>query len=170
MRNVEVKYRLRDFAAATRTCERIGARHAATLEQRDTYYEVDKGRLKRRECPGRSPEWVQYLRPDDTTARASDYELFSDVEARRRFEPDRLAVRVVVDKVRELWLTGEVRIHLDRVHGVGECFEIEALVNERQDEAGARRELARILAELAPCLGDAIEQGYADLIEGSASS
>ncbi len=44
MRNVEWKGRLLDPAGAERICGELGARHSATLEQRDTYFEVARRR------------------------------------------------------------------------------------------------------------------------------
>ena len=164
MRNLEWKGRLRDPAGAERVCGEIGARFVAELEQRDTYYEVPNGRMKRRECAGRPTEWIEYFRPDETRVRASDYRLLDPREAARRHPLASLAVRAVVEKRRRLYLHGEVRIHLDRVAGLGDCFELEALVNEHQDEASARRALDALLAAFEPVLGDPLAGSYSDLL------
>lgn len=145
-------------------CRALGARFVATLVQRDTYYEVPGGRLKRRETDGRPTEWISYVRADSPEARASDYSLMTPREAARSFDLGSLRPRVVVEKRRRLYLHGEVRIHLDRVAGLGFCFELEALVNERQSEAEARRALDALLRAFKPVLGPALAGSYADLV------
>ena len=165
MRNVEWKGRLLDPAGAERICGELGARHSATLEQRDTYFEVASGRLKRRECAGRRTEWIKYTRPDRVSARASDYLLWTPREAAEHFDLASLRKTVVVEKTRCLFLLGETRIHLDAVRGLGPCFELEALVNERQDEARARRVVDALLAAFKPVLGGPLAGSYSDLVK-----
>ena len=164
MRNIEWKGRLLDPLGAEQLCRELGACFVAELEQRDTYYDVPSGRLKRRDCAGRPTEWIEYFRPDETKVRASDYRLLDPGEAARLHPPGSLAERVVVEKRRRLYLHGEVRIHRDRVTGLGDCFELEALVNERQDEAAARHALDALLAEFKPVLGAALAGSYSDLL------
>ena len=164
MRNVELKCRLLDPERAAELSRELGARHVATLEQRDTYYETEAGRLKRRECGGRETEWIAYSRGDSSSARASDYELFDAREAARRYDLTTLRSWAVVRKRRELWLAGEVRIHLDRVDGLGDFLEFEALVNERQNEPDARRALEALHKTLEPVLGAPCPGSYSDMV------
>ena len=100
MRNVEWKGRLRDPEGGERVCRELGARFVATLVQRDTYYEVPGGRLKRRETDGRPTEWIAYVRADTTEARASDYSIMTPREAARAFALGSLRPGVVVEKPR----------------------------------------------------------------------
>lgn len=167
MRNVELKCRLLDPERAAELCRESGARHVATLEQRDTYYETPAGRLKRRECRGRETEWIAYSRGDSSSARASDYELFDAREAARRYDLAGLRSWAVVSKRRELWLAGEVRIHLDRVDGLGNFLEFEALVNERQNEPDAGRALEALHKTMEPVLGAPCPRSYSDMIPPS---
>jgi len=164
MRNVEWKGELLDPAAAERICEELGAKRIGVLEQRDTYFPVSDGRLKRRECTGRSDEWIHYFRDDTSGARRSEYTLHTPEEAAVRFDLAGLEPWVVVAKQRTLYLHGEVRIHLDRVEKLGTFFELEALVNERQSEVQARQELERLLSALKPALGAAVASSYSDRV------
>ncbi len=90
MRNVEWKARLLYRERAERICRELGAREVAILEQRDTYFRVARGRLKRRECAGRPTEWIEYFRPDQRDARSSDHALYTSREAVERFDLDAL--------------------------------------------------------------------------------
>lgn len=164
MRNVEWKGELLDFGKAERICAELGARRMGILEQRDTYFVVPDGRLKRRECTGRADEWIHYFRSDAPGARNSEYTLHTTEEAAARFDLDALEPWVVVAKRRTLYLSAEVRIHLDRVERLGSFFELEALVNERQSAPEAERALAELLRALKPVLGAPVPSSYSDLV------
>jgi adenylate cyclase class IV len=75
MRNLELKARCADLEAARERAARLGARRAADLEQRDTFFAAGRGRLKLRELGDGTAELIAYRRPDTASARGSDYEL-----------------------------------------------------------------------------------------------
>jgi predicted adenylyl cyclase CyaB len=74
-----------------------------------------------------------------------------------------LGVRCVVRKERELGLYENVRIHLDRVEGLGSFVELEAVYDPEREDEGAQREKLRFLRD---ALGirdeDLVAQSYAD--------
>lgn len=164
MQNVEIKFELRDAALCRAVIARLGARLAATLRQRDTYFRVPDGRLKKREVEGEVTEWVEYHRQNRPTARLSHFRIYTEQEALTRFGTLPLPVWVIVEKTREVWLMGEVRLHIDEVENLGRFFEIEALVTPRQHAGNARREVERVVKELGPILGEAIAVGYSDML------
>ena len=51
-RNVELKARIASLEDATRAAEKIGATFEGVLEQVDTYFRANEGRLKLRESAG----------------------------------------------------------------------------------------------------------------------
>jgi adenylate cyclase class 2 len=63
-RNLELKARDLDPARSGQVCQELGAEDKGTLIQRDTYFEVPRGRLKIREEPGAVPHLIAYERPD----------------------------------------------------------------------------------------------------------
>jgi len=164
MENVEFKAELRDPALARSICAAIGATQVATLRQTDTYYRLPAGRLKERKTASEPTEWVFYERPDDARPRVSRFTIYSEAEAVERFAPERLERWLTVRKTRELFMLGNVRIHLDRVEGLGSFIEFEALVSRKQDIPGCHRAIARLRRALAPALGEAIAVGYSDLL------
>jgi len=170
MQNVEFKAELRDLELARSVCTAIGARYIQTLHQTDTYYRVEAGRLKKREAVGEQTEWIFYERPDDAAAKLSRFKIYSEEEAGEEFGGAGMAVWVVVKKRRELYMLGNVRIHLDDVEGLGRFIEFEALVT--QEGAGGmaggieecRRRVMELRRELGPALGEAVGVGYSDLL------
>lgn len=165
MQNVEVKYELRDPALCRVILARLGARLAATIRQRDTYFRVPDGRLKKRETEEGGTEWILYHRLNRPSPRLSHFTIFTDAEALARFGQQPLPVWVIIEKSREVWLLREVRLHIDDVEGLGKFFEIEALVTPRQHVGLCRREVQRIVKELGGVvLGGAIAGGYSDML------
>lgn len=147
-RNVELKAFDPDPARSLEVCRDLCASDRGVLRQRDTYFGARHGRLKlREEWPGR-PVLVQYERPDDATARESRYRLVpvDDAALLRDALAAALGVLVVVEKERRLFLLENVRIHLDRVEGLGSCIEFEAVASPESDLARERAQVARLRA------------------------
>jgi len=163
MRNIEFKARLLDLAAARHVCREVGAVRIDLLEQRDTYFEIASGRLKRREAEAQLTEWIEYHRADSRRATPSDYEVFTTREAAQRYDLSSLIPWVIVDKVRELYLVGQTRIHLDRVRDLGDFLEFEALVNEKQNQVQAEAALESLQSSFKSVLGPALSDSYSDL-------
>lgn len=165
MQNVEVKHELREPDLCRSIITRLGARLAATLRQRDTYFRVPDGRLKKREVEGEGAEWIHYHRQNRPQPRLSNFTIYTEQEALARYGQAPLPVWVIVEKSREVWLMGEVRLHIDEVERLGKFFEIEALVTPRQHVGNCRREVDRIVKELGPIvLGEVIPVSYSDMM------
>ena len=164
MQNIEFKAELRDFDAACAQCKSLGAKRLGTLRQTDTYYQLPDGRLKRRATTGEETCWIYYHRPNGVQPRMSNYAILSDEEARRRWGTDHLRDWLVVTKDRDLWLLDNVRIHLDRVDGLGTFIEFEAVVSERFDVTVCHDSVALLRTAFEPILGEAISVSYCDLM------
>jgi predicted adenylyl cyclase CyaB len=73
-----------------------------------------------------------------------------------------LKKRVVVDKVREIYLYRGVQIHLDRVERLGTFIEFERKTRDAEKDRDSLREL---MGELALDLGSLVSLSYSDLLE-----
>lgn len=164
MQNVEYKSELRDLPLARSIARASGARHAGDLVQTDTYYRVASGRLKKRETQGQPTEVIHYERPNRLLAKICRYTLYSEQEAAERFGAAPLPVWVVVSKVRELYLLGNTRIHLDRVDRLGNFLEFECVVSPDHNVARCHETLARMKALFAPVMGEPISVSYSDMM------
>ncbi len=167
MQNVEYKAEVRDLAAARRQCALVGAVPAGRFEQSDLYFRVPEGRLKRRESRNEAGtvtvEWIFYRRPDTAASRVAQYTILTDEQARVRFGEGTLTPWKRVRKTRELWMVGNVRVHLDEVEGLGSCIEFEAVVSPRHDLAECRMMLAHLREQFAPIMAEAIAGSYESL-------
>ncbi len=163
MHNVEFKAELRDYDLAQTICRALGATEALVMEQTDTYYKVPSGRLKRREQTGQETEYIFYDRANKAEARLSHYVIYDEPTARQRFACDTLPVLVVVSKERLVYLIGNIRIHLDRVKGLGDFLEIEAVVSRAHNVRACHEKVVELKAKLLPALGELISLSYSDM-------
>jgi adenylate cyclase class IV len=169
MQNIEFKAELRDIEAARQQCRILGAERQGLLQQRDTYFRMTDGRLKKREVKGRQAQWVYYHRPDRVSPRMSNYTLLTDAQAKRRWGTRSLRPWLVVEKARELWLLGDVRIHLDIVKHLGAFIEFEAVVSRRFNVKACHEAIARLRDAFTPLMGEPISVSYSDLAQMQAA-
>lgn len=165
-RNIELKGRCRDLGAAEAACRRLGAAFCWTRRQTDTYFRVQSGRLKLRvEEPG-GAVLVEYHRPDRPEARESRYRLtpVEDPHETLAELERRHGVAARVAKTRTLYMHENVRIHLDRVEGLGDFVEFEAVIGEGADAAESRERLERLVAGFGIAPEDLCSTSYADMV------
>lgn len=165
MRNIELKARLRDRAAAESVCAGLGAVCHGDIRQVDTYFPVREGRIKLREQDPGQDQLIFYHRPDAAEARASDYAIAPATPELKPLLAAALGVSAVVAKTRSLWLWENVRIHLDRVDGLGDFIEFEAVLDEAHDDADGHAKLDRLQTAFGLTPSDVLEGSYRDLIE-----
>jgi predicted adenylyl cyclase CyaB len=169
--NLEIKAPCADLDAARATALRIGAQPAYEEEQRDTYFTTRTGRLKLRETSSGRAELIPYLRPDEAGTRRSDYCVIEvhDGEGARALLGGILGVQRVVVKRREVLLWRNVRIHLDRVDGLGTFLELEAVFDGSPEaEAEQHRAVGWLLRELAIPPETCLAGSYESLLEAAA--
>jgi predicted adenylyl cyclase CyaB len=142
--NLELKARCADLDATRRRAEAVATEWLGVDEQVDTYFRTPTGRLKLRESTRSGGQLIPYLRPDEKQARRSDYVVIPVPEpARTRaLLASLLGVHRVVRKRREIALHHNVRIHLDRVEGLGDFVELEAVWDG--DPEGEAEQAARV--------------------------
>ncbi len=165
-RNIEIKSRLHDLDQARRVAADLSGGAPQILRQRDTYFQCAQGRLKLREFAGAPAELIAYMRPDSTAPRTSQYRIVPVADAGVLGEALTIAlgVLVVVEKVRELSLYKNVRIHLDQVAQLGTFLEFEAVL----DPATRGEEGESLVRQLADRFGlrpdDLTAGSYSDLL------
>jgi predicted adenylyl cyclase CyaB len=165
-RNLELKARHADLAAAREAALHLGARAATIEEQTDTYFRVPHGRLKLREITGRPAVLIWYERPDSSSARLSAYRLVpvSEPGLLKQALTVALGVRGEVCKRREILLWHNVRIHLDQVDRLGTFVEFEAVLGAGDDEPTASSRLEELSKALAIRQENCVATSYADLL------
>jgi adenylate cyclase class 2 len=162
--NFEFKAHLDDETHVRATLKRLRARFLGTDRQVDTYFQVPAGRLKIRE--GRlENSLIFYQRNNAAKARRSHVELMllPRRNSVRAILSGALAVLAVVDKRREIYFVGNVKIHLDRVRGLGTFLEVEAMTRSG-DIKKVRAQAVKYQKLFAIPREDIVPQSYSDLI------
>ena len=163
MPNIEIKAKYDRLELAQNIALELKAEFVGQDHQIDTYFQTSTGRLKLRESSLSGAQLVPYLRPDQSGPKRSDYlvvPIADAVEFKRLFSAI-LGVDVVVDKIRDIYLIDNVRVHLDQVKDVGNFFEFEAVYQDTS-EASEKSEYAKVEK-----LMKAFRIKDSDLIQGS---
>lgn len=164
--NLELKARDPDPERSLRVCEELGAEGGGVLQQRDVYFEASRGRLKLRYENDGIGQLIAYERPDQPGVRASHYRVIPVLAAGEleRALADALGTLAEVRKTRRLFLYDGVRIHLDRVEGLGRFIELEAPVGVGEDQADRERLLEDLWRALGVQPDEFIAGSYCDLV------
>jgi adenylate cyclase class 2 len=162
--NYEFKARLRDEEGVRAALKKLRARHIGNDRQIDTYFRVPRGRLKVRE--GRIENaLIFYRRSDAPRPRRAQIEmmLLPRRNSIRSLLAASLGALTVVDKRREIYLVGNVKIHLDRVRGLGRFIEVEAV-----SHSGGLKKIRAQARKFQKLLGipssDILAKSYADMV------
>ena len=141
-RNIEIKASLPEgIDALLPRALAIAGASPELIFQDDCFFQVPHGRLKLRQFADGSAELIHYHRADATDAKASDYV--------RTPVPDAAALREALTRAcglqgrvrKQRWLLivkqqgFHTRIHLDRVEGLGDCMELEVVLQDGQTDA-----------------------------------
>ncbi len=180
--NLELKARCADLDAARVRAQGVATAWLGSDEQVDTYFRtassearseakpsgvVEVGWLKLRESSLSGAQLIPYLRPDQVAARRSDYVVIPLPEPllTKQLLAELLGVQRVVRKTREIALYQNVRIHLDRVDGLGSFVELEAVWDGAPaGEAEQRAKLAFLRERLVIHDADLVATSYEALL------
>jgi predicted adenylyl cyclase CyaB len=169
MPNIEIKAYYPDLAKARRIARKLKARFVGRARQVDTFYKVAQGRLKLRESSLKGAELIPYVRPNVRGPKTSQYVVLpvATPSKTKVLLKGLLGVEGVVEKTRDLFLLGNVRIHLDQVKGLGNFLEFEAVMPKdsakiRKTETTKVEKLLEIF-QIAP--KDLIDIAYRDMLK-----
>ncbi len=171
-RNVEIKARVRDVARQRMLAQKLAQGEPQVIEQEDVFFRVPRGRLKLRAFGDGTGELIYYERRDSTGPATSEYRLSptGDPESLRETLGAALGLGAIVRKRRTLYWSGQTRIHLDEVEGLGDYLELEVVLGGEQS-AEEGEEIARdIMARLEVRDADLVDRAYVDLLEAEGSS
>ncbi|MGS3180553.1 class IV adenylate cyclase [Aeromonas dhakensis] len=165
-RNIEIKARIERIDDLLPKALAIADQGPVEIEQDDTFFRCDAGRLKLRTLSPSAGELIFYRRADQQGPRESFYQLTPTHEPDRLRETLSLAWGQIgrVQKKRTLLLVGRTRIHLDRVQGLGHFLELEVVLGEDEPLEAGMQEANDIMAQLGVEPSRLIEGAYLDLL------
>ena len=167
MKNLELKVKISSFNGLPLLFKKIKAEYKYRLIQRDTYFNCMNGRLKLREINNKTFELIEYNRPSDLYSKISEYKIEKlSKQAMLKRKKDllsRIGASVVVNKKRDLWMTGHTRIHLDSVRKLGKFLELETVIDGISKKS-AYKEQNRVIAKLGLNEYKKCGQSYSDML------
>jgi len=165
-RNVEIKARAADFERQIEIAVDLSSRPPQTMRQEDTYFRVERGRLKLRTFGAADGVLVQYRREDRTAPTESGYRLcpIPDAAELLRALEAALGVRGRVRKKRTLIWIGRTRVHFDEVEGLGSFIELEVEMTTDEDAESGAAVAADLMSRLGIVDQHLVERSYIDLL------
>lgn len=164
--NIEIKARCRGLAIARKTAKKLGASFSVKTQQVDTYYEVPRGRLKLRESSEeKSGGLIFYDRKNISGPKISNVKRIELENARELKEvlDAALNIKIVVDKLREIWWLDNVKIHFDEVRGLGTFIEFEVITAQEADVLKSRARARELMSAFGIREGDLVDCSYSDM-------
>lgn len=131
-KNIEIKARCINLEHIRKILVDKKAEYIGVDHQIDTYFKVNSGRLKLREGNIEN-NLIHYHRPDQLGPKQSDFTLYKSENGSglKNILTKAIGIKVVVDKIREIYFIENVKFHLDQVRNLGDFMEIEVI-----DESG----------------------------------
>jgi adenylate cyclase class IV len=165
-RNIEIKARVDDIEALKIAAAAIADRGPTEIEQDDTFFRCDAGRLKLREFADGAGELIFYRRANSFGPKESSYWLSPTASPDSLRQALTLAYGELgrVRKRRTLYLAGRTRIHLDRVDQLGNFLELEVVLQTDESSAAGVREATSLMQRLSIRGDQLIESAYIDLL------
>jgi len=164
-RNIEIKARIESVEALLPKAAAIASEGPIEIQQDDTFFRCDNGRLKLRTLAGNEGEIIFYRRANQHGPKESFY-LRSPTSAPEAMR-DALSLAYGeigrVRKHRTLFLVGRTRIHLDRVEGLGHFLELEVVLADDESSEAGIREAHSVMQKLGIHTSQLIEGAYLDL-------
>ena len=165
--NVEFKARNRDDERVREVLQKYSAKYIGLDRQVDTYFNAGNGRLKLREG-NLENNLIHYLREDIEGPKSSIVNLYpvTSGSSLKEILTNSLGIEVVVDKKREIYFIGNVKIHIDEVVGLGNFIEVEAIdINGHIGKDRLEEQCELFKLEFCIDENDLISCSYSDLLK-----
>ncbi|MBA4265008.1 MAG: adenylate cyclase [Comamonadaceae bacterium] len=168
-RNIEIKARVDNLESLARRVETLANEGPVDIDQDDTFFNCERGRLKLRSFSHEVGELIFYRRDDKAGPKTSFY-LRSPTTS-----PDVLRQSLAlaygeigrVRKRRTLYLLGRTRVHLDQVEGLGSFLELEVVLADGEPERQGEAEAIHLMQCLGIGQEQLVERAYLDLLVGA---
>lgn len=160
--NLEIKIAVPSFTEILERLAGCDCRYTALIRQKDVYYRNEKGLLKLR-VQEKGNELIFYNRDEVSSQRKSDYHILHVPDDAEEYFARIFTVDVTVEKVRQLYMYKNTRIHLDTVTGLGEFLELEAVVTTTLE--AAQEEFDFLFRHLELAKYSSIRKSYSNLLK-----
>ncbi|MET0334202.1 MAG: class IV adenylate cyclase [Rhizobacter sp.] len=166
-RNIEIKARIESVQALIPKAAAIADQGPIEIQQDDTFFRCENGRMKLRAFSDTDGELIFYRRANQQGPKESYYLRSPTASPATLRDALSQAYGQVgrVQKRRTLFLAGRTRIHLDEVLHLGHFLELEVVLDESEAVEQGIQEAHDLMARLGVEASQLIEGAYVDLLE-----
>ena len=164
--NFEFKAKVKSTHEYEKKLQQLNPVFKGTDNQTDTYFNVNKGRLKLREGNIENA-LINYERENIAGSKSSSVILYkhNPDKALKDILVYQFGVKTIVNKTRKIYFIENVKFHFDEVKNLGAFIEVEAIDNNGNFSATELREQCNkyfVFFELKQ--EDMIDKSYSDLL------
>jgi predicted adenylyl cyclase CyaB len=165
-RNVEIKARIASVEAMAPRVAALADRGPVEIEQDDTFFVCERGRLKLRALSSTEGQLIFYRRANQAGPKESRFVISPTASPDTLRDALTLAYGSAgrVRKHRTLYLVGRTRVHLDRVESLGHFLELEVVLAEGESPDAGVKEARALMTALGLADDQLIDGAYVDLL------
>jgi predicted adenylyl cyclase CyaB len=165
-RNVEIKARIASVEAMAPRVASLADQGPVEIEQDDTFFVCERGRLKLRALSPTEGQLIFYRRANQAGPKESRFVISPTASPDSLRDALTLAYGSAgrVRKHRTLYLVGRTRIHLDRVESLGHFLELEVVLAEGESPDAGVKEARALMTALGLADDQLIDGAYVDLL------
>ena len=165
-RNVEIKARIASVEAMAPRVAALADRGPVEIEQDDTFFVCERGRLKLRALSPTEGQLIFYRRANQAGPKESRFVISTTASPDTLRDALTLAYGSAgrVRKHRTLYLVGRTRVHLDRVESLGHFLELEVVLAEGESPDAGVKEAHALMTALGLADDQLIDGAYVDLL------
>lgn len=164
--NVEIKAEVQSIEELLEKVGKLTESSPEKLEQDDTFFNCDNGRLKLRDFLDGTGELIFYNRSDTMGPKTCVYEIvpIEAVDSIRRVLGQAYGQSGRVRKHRTVYMVGRTRIHIDQVEDLGTFMELEVVLKNGESEDVGEREACELMKALGIDDSTLIDRPYVELL------
>ena len=171
-RNVEIKARISSVEALVPRVAALADRGPVEIDQDDTFFVCERGRIKLRALSATEGQLIFYRRANQAGPKESRFVISPTASPDSLRDALTLAYGSAgrVRKHRTLYLVGRTRVHLDRVESLGHFLELEVVLAEGESPDAGVKEARALMTALGLANDQLIDGAYVDLLWPGAPS
>ena len=165
-RNVEIKARISSVEALVPRVAALADRGPVEIDQDDTFFVCERGRIKLRALSATEGQLIFYRRANQAGPKESRFVISPTASPDSLRDALTLAYGSAgrVRKHRTLYLIGRTRVHLDRVESLGHFLELEVVLAEGESPDAGVKEARALMTALGLADDQLIDGAYVDLL------
>jgi predicted adenylyl cyclase CyaB len=165
-RNVEIKARISSVEALVPRVAALADQGPVEIEQDDTFFVCERGRIKLRALSATEGQLIFYRRANQAGPKESRFVISPTASPDSLRDALTLAYGSAgrVRKHRTLYLVGRTRVHLDRVESLGHFLELEVVLAAGESPDAGVKEARALMTALGLADDQLIDGAYVDLL------